>query len=158
MTGGDQTAPEESPQEARARERALARSERLLRRAGLRVTRPRLAILRVLLEAEDHPDAEAVLARARDLDEGVSQATVYRTVAALSEDGLLHAHSFDGAATRYELAEGAHHDHLIDVETGEVTEFVSAEIEALQRRIAAEHGYEIVSHRLELYCRKIGGG
>ncbi|PWJ15902.1 Fur family transcriptional regulator [Jannaschia seohaensis] len=128
----------------------------LLRAADLRITRPRQAIARVLSEARDHPDADQVLRRARRHDPSISQATAYRTLSVLTESGILRTHTFDGSATRYELAERPHHDHLIDVETGEVREFVSREIEALQARIAAEHGYEIVAHRLELYCRKAG--
>jgi Fur family ferric uptake transcriptional regulator len=126
----------------------------LLRAAGIRITRPRQAIARVLTEARDHPDAEQVLARARAHDASLSQATAYRTLAVLTEKGLLRTHTFDGNTTRYELADHAHHDHLIDVETGEVREFVSREIEKLQARVAEEHGYEIVAHRHELYCRK----
>ena len=126
----------------------------VLREAGLRVTRQRQAIVRVLFEAEDHPDAEQVLVRARDKDASVSQATAYRTRGALADKGLLHRHMFDGGVTRFELATRPHHDHLIDVESGEVMEFVSDEIERLQRRIAAEYGYDIVAHRLELYCKK----
>lgn len=126
----------------------------ILREAGLRVTRQREAIARVLLEAEDHPDAEQVLARARVRDASVSQATAYRTLAVLAEKGLLRSHTFDGGVSRFELANRPHHDHLIDIDTGEIEEFVSAEIEQLQRQIAAEYGYEIIAHRLELYCRK----
>ncbi|WP_049641125.1 Fur family transcriptional regulator [Candidatus Rhodobacter oscarellae] len=130
------------------------RGDTLLRVARLQVTKPRLAIARVLVEAEDHPDAEQVLARARKNDPRVSRATVYRTLAALAKNDLLLTHTFDGNATRYELAGRPHHDHIIDVETGEVREFVSHEIERLQARVAEDHGYKIVAHRLELYCRK----
>ncbi|MEM8575766.1 MAG: Fur family transcriptional regulator [Pseudomonadota bacterium] len=128
----------------------------LLKDASLRITKPRQAIARALVEAVDHPDAEQVLARARENDPSVSQATAYRTLAVLAEKGLLRTHTFDGSATRYELAKRPHHDHLIDVETGEVREFVSREIERLQARVAEEYGYEIIAHRLELYCRKAG--
>lgn len=130
-------------------------AEAMLREAGLRITRQRLAITVVLLDSEDHPDAETVLARARKIDASVSQATTYRTLAALSDKGILRNHSFGGAgAARFEPDTGAHHDHIIDIDSGHVIEFVSAEIEALQRQIAAAHGYELVDHRLELYCRK----
>ena len=128
----------------------------LLKDASLRITKPRQAIARVLVEAEDHPDAEQVLVRARENDPSVSQATAYRTLAVLADKGLLRTHTFAGSATRYELAARPPHDHLIDVETGEVREFVSREIERLQARVAEEHGYEIIAHRLELYCRKAG--
>ena len=126
-----------------------------LRSAGLRVTRQRAAIVQVLVSAEDHPDANEVHRRARDVDPSVSLATVYRTLAALEGKGVIHKLAFDGEPARFETSDAPHHDHIIDVETGDVIEFVSAEIEALQREIARRHGYEIVSHRLELYCRKI---
>jgi Fur family ferric uptake transcriptional regulator len=128
----------------------------LLRQAGLRITRPRQAIARVMVEARDHPNAEQVLARARQREPGVSQATAYRTLAALAARGLLRTHTFDGGVMRYELAEGPRHDHLIDIDSCEVREFASPEIGRLQARIAAEQGYEIVATRLELYCRKAG--
>lgn len=128
----------------------------LLRTAGIRITRPRQAIARVLTEARDPPDAEQVLARARTHDASLSRATAYRTLTVLTEKGLLRTHTFDGNTARYELANTAHHDHLIDVETGEVREFVSSEIGKLQARVAEEHGYEIIAHRHELYCRKAG--
>lgn len=126
----------------------------LLKSAELRITKPRQIIARILVEARDHPDAEQVLARARVHDGSISQATAYRTLAVLADKGVLLTHLFDGRTTRYELADRPHHDHMIDVETGEVREFVSREIEQLQARVAADHGYEIVAHRLELYCRR----
>jgi Fur family transcriptional regulator, ferric uptake regulator len=128
----------------------------LIREAGLRITRQRQTIVRILIEADDHPDAEQVLSRARELDSSISQATTYRTLAALSEKGLVRNHTFDCSAARFELAARPHHDHLIDIETGRIVEFVSAEIERLQREVAAAHGYEIIAHRLELFCRKTG--
>ncbi|MRX52128.1 transcriptional repressor [Paracoccus sp. S-4012] len=131
------------------------RIDELLRDAGLRVTRQRQAITRVLLTSEDHPDAEQVLARAREMDASVSQATTYRTLAALSERGLAHSHQFHSGASRFEAGDSHHHDHLIDVDSGEVIEFVSPEIERLQKEIAATHGYELLHHRHELYCRRI---
>lgn len=135
-------------------------AEEMLRAAGLRVTRQRVAIMRVLLTSTDHPDAETVLARARQADPSVSQATTYRTLAALAEKGILRNHSFGGAsfggtgAARFEAGNRPHHDHLIDIDTGRVIEFLSPEIEALQRQIAARYGYDLVDHRLELYCRR----
>ncbi|SMH53392.1 Fur family transcriptional regulator [Maritimibacter sp. HL-12] len=128
--------------------------DKLLRLAGLRITPQRQAITRVMMESLDHPDAEQVLARARERDASISQATAYRTLAVLAEKGLILTHTFDGGVTRFELANRPHHDHIVDIDSGEITEFVSAEIERLQRRIAEEHGYDIVAHRLELYCRK----
>jgi Fur family ferric uptake transcriptional regulator len=132
--------------------------ERALREAGLRATRQRSAIVRVLAEAQDHPDAPEVHRRARDLEPAVSLATVYRTLAALAERGVVHRHAFEGAPARFETADAPHHDHIIDLDTGAVVEFASVEIERLQREIARRHGYEVVSHRLELYCRKRGDG
>jgi Fur family ferric uptake transcriptional regulator len=127
----------------------------VLATAGLRQTRQRQAIVRVLITAPDHPDAEEVLERARALDPTISQATAYRTLAVLAEKGFLRRHTFDGASARFELADRPHHDHIIDVDSGEVREFLSAEIEEMQRRVARKLGFEIVAHRLELYCRKI---
>lgn len=132
-----------------------ALGDRILNEAGLRQTRQRQAILRVLIDAADHPDAEQVLSRARAQDPTVSQATAYRTLAVLADKGFVHRHTFDGGATRFELAGRPHHDHIIDVDTGEIREFLSAEIEEIQRRIAQRYGFEIVAHRLELYCRKL---
>lgn len=125
-----------------------------LRAEGVRVTRQRLVILHVLREASDHPRAEDILIRARALDASVSQATVYRTLAVLEKAGTVLRNEFDGAGARYELAGDIHHDHLIDLDTGDVIEFRSDKIERLQAEIAAELGYEIEWHRLELYGRK----
>ena len=129
-----------------------------LRAAGLRVTRQRAAIVQVLEEADDHPDANEVHARAREIEPSVSLATVYRTLSVLTGKGVVSRVAIEGAPARFETADAPHHDHIVDVETGEVIEFVSAEIEAAQRRIAREHGYEVLWHRLELHCRKRGGG
>jgi Fur family ferric uptake transcriptional regulator len=125
-----------------------------LRAEGVRVTRQRLAILHVLREAADHPRAEEILARAKEQDPSVSQATVYRTLAMLEKAGTVLKNEFDGAGARYELAGGAHHDHLIDLDTGAVIEFQSSKIERLQAEIADELGYDIEWHRLELYGRR----
>ena len=125
-----------------------------LRAEGVRVTRQRLVILHVLREASDHPRAEDILTRAKQLDASVSQATVYRTLAVLEKAGTVLKNEFDGAGARYELAGDIHHDHLIDLDTGDVIEFHSDKIERLQAEIAAELGYEIEWHRLELYGRK----
>lgn len=125
-----------------------------LRVEGVRVTRQRLAILHVLREASDHPSAEDILSRARQQDPTVSQATVYRTLAMLEKAGTVQRNEFDGSGARFELADRQHHDHLIDIETGAVVEFHSPRIEQLQAEIAAELGYEIEWHRLELYGRK----
>jgi Fur family ferric uptake transcriptional regulator len=125
-----------------------------LRSEGVRVTRQRLAILHVLREAADHPRAEDILTRARQQDPSVSQATVYRTLAMLEKAGSVLRNEFDGSGARFELADRHHHDHLIDLDTGAVVEFHSPRIEQLQAEIAAELGYDIAWHRLELYGRK----
>ncbi|AXC49982.1 transcriptional repressor [Paracoccus suum] len=131
--------------------------QHMLAGAGLRVTRPRQAIAEVLLLAWDHPDAEAVLARARAIDPSISQATTYRTLAVLADKGYLRTHNFGTGGARYEVAE-QHHDHLVDVDTGAVMEFVSAEIEALQQKIADRFGYDIVDHQLVLFGKQRAKG
>jgi Fur family ferric uptake transcriptional regulator len=128
--------------------------EATLREAGLRITKPRRIILEILHESEGHPDASQIFERAVARDHRISLATVYRTMKALEETGAIQRHAFAGGPARFEQAEG-HHDHLIDLDTGEVIEFASSRIEALQEEIAARLGYEIVHHRLELYGRKI---
>ncbi len=135
----------------------VATNEDLLREAGLRITRPRRIILKILRETEGHPDAGEIFERAVALDRRISLATVYRTMKALEESGAIQRHAFAGGPARFEKAPEGHHDHLIDVETGEVIEFASEAIEALQEEIARRLGYEIVTHRLELYGRRIRG-
>jgi Fur family ferric uptake transcriptional regulator len=131
--------------------------EALLRDAGLRITRPRRIILEILIAADGHPDAAQIFERAAAMDSRISLATVYRTMKALEETGAIQRHAFGHGPARFEQAHAAHHDHLIDVETGEVIEFASERIEAIQAEIAAGLGYEIVHHRLELYGRRIKG-
>ena len=134
-----------------------SRTEKLttaLRRAGVRITRQRAALLSVLAEAEDHPEAVELQRRAEAAVPGISLSTVYRTLTALENQGVILRHQFEGAPARFEHGEARHHDHMIDVETGEVVEFANARIEALQAEIAEAMGYEIVHHRLELYVRK----
>lgn len=121
---------------------------------GLRMTDQRRIIARVLSDADDHPDAEEVYSRASAMDPKISLATVYRTVRLFDEAGIIETHDFRDGRARYELAEGEHHDHLIDVQTGDVIEFVDEEIERLQEKIAERLGYELVDHRMELYGRK----
>ena len=128
--------------------------ETALRAAGVRITRQRRVILQVLSEATDHPDAMEVYARASRQDASVSLTTVYRTLKLLEEKGEIHRHAFEGGPARFEPADADHHDHLIDLDTGQVIEFHSERIEALQDAIAEELGYDIVHHRLELYGRK----
>ncbi|MDZ7709667.1 MAG: Fur family transcriptional regulator [Roseovarius sp.] len=119
---------------------------------GLRMTGQRRVIARVLEISDDHPDVEELHARAAARDPKISIATVYRTVKLLEEAGILDKLEFGDGRARYEDAERAHHDHLIDVESGAVVEFVDPEIEALQERIAEKLGYGLVGHRLELYA------
>ncbi|MEM9599746.1 MAG: Fur family transcriptional regulator [Pseudomonadota bacterium] len=121
---------------------------------GLRLTEQRRTIAKVLANSDDHPDAEELYARASQIDSRISLATVYRTVRLFSDAGIIETHDFRDGRARYEAADADHHDHLIDVQTGEVIEFVDDEIEALQHRIAEKLGYELVDHRLELYGRK----
>src|SRR6195952_1424025 len=123
---------------------------------GLRITEQRKTIARVLGESEDHPDVEALHARAAAVDPGISIATVYRTVRLFEEAGILERHDFGDGRARYEAAPEAHHDHMIDVESGIVIEFVDPDLEALQRQIAERLGYRLVDHRLELFGVRLG--
>ena len=125
--------------------------ETLCAEKGLRITEQRKVIARVLGDSEDHPDVETLHARAAAIDPNISIATVYRTVRLFEEAGILERHEFGDGRTRYEAAAETHHDHLIDVESGTVIEFVDEELEALQRRIADRLGYRLVDHRMELY-------
>ena len=118
---------------------------------GLRITEQRRVIAKVLGESEDHPDVEMLHERANKVDPNISIATVYRTVRLFEEAGILERHEFGDGRSRYEAASDAHHDHLIDVETGNVVEFVDEELEELQKRIAEKLGFRLVDHRMELY-------
>ena len=118
---------------------------------GLRMTEQRRVIAQVLETADDHPDVEELYRRASSADPKISIATVYRTVKLFEEAGILEKHEFGDGRARYESADRDHHDHLIDLNSGEVIEFVDREIEELQERIAAKLGYELRGHRLELY-------
>jgi Fur family ferric uptake transcriptional regulator len=128
-----------------------SRIERLCAEKGLRMTGQRRVIARVLSEAHDHPDVEEVHRRAHAIDQRIALSTVYRTLRLLEEKGILEKHDFGAGRQRYEQAPGVHHDHLIDTTTGRVIEFRSEEIERLQERIAREHGFRLIGHRLELY-------
>ena len=119
--------------------------------AGLRMTEQRRVIAQVLQNSDDHPDVEELYARASKVDAGISLATVYRTVKLFDETGILDRLEFGDGRARYEDAEREHHDHLIDINTGKVIEFVDPEIEALQEKIAAKLGYTLRGHKLELY-------
>jgi Fur family transcriptional regulator, ferric uptake regulator len=134
--------------EAPMSETIIARCERL----GLRMTEQRRIVARVIGTAEDHPDVEELFNRAVRIDPRISIATVYRTVKLFEEAGILERLEFGDGRARYEDAERDHHDHLIDMNSGEVLEFVDPEIEALQTRIAERLGYKLIGHRLELYA------
>jgi Fur family transcriptional regulator, ferric uptake regulator len=125
--------------------------EQLCAEKGLRITDQRRVIAKVLSESDDHPDVELLHERASAIDSKISIATVYRTVRLFEEAGILDRHDFGDGRSRYEPVPEAHHDHLIDVETGKVVEFVDPEVEALQRQIAQRLGYRLVDHRMELY-------
>jgi Fur family ferric uptake transcriptional regulator len=125
--------------------------EALCAAKGLRITEQRRVIARILSESEDHPDVETLHSRASAIDPKISIATVYRTVRLFEEAGILARHEFGDGRARYEAASDEHHDHLIDVETGKVVEFVDEELEALQQRIAEKLGFRLVDHRMELY-------
>lgn len=119
--------------------------------AGLRMTEQRRVIARVLEASEDHPDADELHRRSAEIDPKISISTVYRTVNLFEELGIIERHDFRDGRSRYESVPDEHHDHLIDLKTGTIIEFNSPEIEALQERIAREHGFKLVDHRLELY-------
>ena len=125
----------------------------LCREHGLRLTGPRKVIMRVLAESSDHPDAVELHRRVNQISPGVAIATIYRTLALLEDKGILEKHTFADGRARFESAAQEHHDHLINVETGDVIEFRSDDIERLQEEIARRHGFDIVSHKLEIYVR-----
>ena len=129
--------------------------EALCAERGLRITDQRRTIARVLSESDDHPDVEKLHERASSIDPRISIATVYRTVRLFEEADILDRHDFGDGRARYEATPEAHHDHLIDVETGKVIEFVDPELEQLQRQIAEKLGYRLVDHRMELYGVKL---
>ena len=129
----------------------ISRIEQRCIEKGMKMTEQRRVIARVLSDAADHPDVEEVHRRSTDIDSNISIATVYRTVRLFEEAGILTRHEFQGGRARYEEAPETHHDHLIDMKTGQVVEFVDEEIEALQAAIAKRLGYRLVDHRLELY-------
>ena len=128
--------------------------EQLCAEKGLKMTDQRRTIARVISEASDHPDVETVYRRATAIDSRISIATVYRSLKLFEDANVLIRHDFGEGRARYEET-GEHHEHLIDIETGDVIEFHNEEIEALKERIARDLGYELVDHRLELYGRKI---
>ena len=130
---------------------SLSRIELLCVEQGLRMTGQRRVIARVLSSATDHPDVDEVYRRANAVDAHISLSTVYRTVKLFADRGMLERHDFGHGRGRYEPAERGHHDHLIDMKTGQVVEFRNEDIEALQVRVARELGFDLVGHKLELY-------
>ncbi|VAW01081.1 Ferric uptake regulation protein FUR [hydrothermal vent metagenome] len=121
----------------------------------MRMTGQRRIIAQILSEAEDHPDAEVLYRRASRLDAKISLATIYRTVRLFEEAGVIEKHDFGEGRSRFETVPDDHHDHLVDIKSGEVIEFVDDEIEQLQIEIAKKLGYQLVDHRLELYGIKL---
>ena len=122
---------------------------------GVRLTDQRKLIAKIMSESADHPDVDELHKRVNKLDTKISIATVYRTVKLFEETGIVEKHDFKGNKARYEEAPLEHHDHLIDINTGEITEFVDEDIEKLQKKVAEKLGYKLVDHRLELYGSKI---
>jgi len=118
---------------------------------GVKLTDQRKIIAKVMSEANDHPDVDELYNRVSKIDSKISIATVYRTVKLFEEYGILTKHEFKGGKARYEELSESHHDHLIDVKTGEIIEFVDQEIENLQKKVAEKYGYDLVDHKLELY-------
>jgi Fur family transcriptional regulator, ferric uptake regulator len=125
--------------------------EELCADKGMRMTEQRRVIARILQDSDDHPDVEELYRRSSKIDPRISISTVYRTVKLFEDEGIIERHDFRDGRSRYETVPEEHHDHMIDLKTGHVIEFHSAEIEALQERIAREHGFRLVGHRLELY-------
>jgi Fe2+/Zn2+ uptake regulation proteins len=125
--------------------------EELCAEKGMRMTDQRRVIARILQDSDDHPDVEELYRRSSRVDPRISISTVYRTVKLFEDEGIIEKHDFRDGRSRYETVPEEHHDHMIDVSSGNVVEFRSAEIEALQERIAREHGFRLVGHRLELY-------
>lgn len=151
MTNAPKANATNTPQSDQADRDAAHRLERLCVEKGMRMTEQRRVIARVLSIATDHPDVEEIHRRASEIDSRISIATVYRTMRLFEEANVVARHDFQDGRSRYEEASDDHHDHLIDVRSGNVIEFVNDEIEKLQHRIAEEHGYRLLSHRLELY-------
>ena len=118
---------------------------------GVKLTEQRKIIAKVMSESSDHPDVDELYNRVSKLDSKISIATVYITVKLFEEAGIIAKHDFKGGKARYEEMSESHHDHLIDIKTGEIIEFVNDEIEILQKKVADKYGYELVDHKLELY-------
>ena len=118
---------------------------------GVKLTDQRKIIAKIMSDSQDHPDVDELYKRASKLDSKISIATVYRTVKLFEESGIVAKHDFKGGKARYEELNEGHHDHLIDIKTGEIIEFVDDEIENLQKKVADKYGYKLVDHKLELY-------
>jgi len=118
---------------------------------GVKLTEQRKTIAKIMSDSQDHPDVDELYRRASKIDSKISIATVYRTVKLFEEAGIVAKHDFKGGKARYEELNEGHHDHLIDIKTGEIIEFVDDEIEKLQQKVAEKHGYKLVDHKLELY-------
>ena len=121
---------------------------------GVKLTEQRKIIAKVMSSSKDHPDVDELYKRVSNIDPKISIATVYRTIKLFAEEGIVTKHGFKGTKARYEELSESHHDHLIDIKTGEIIEFVDDEIEKLQKKIAEKFGYDLVDHKLELYGRK----
>ena len=122
---------------------------------GVKLTEQRKIIAKIMSDSQDHPDVDELYKRASKIDSKISIATVYRTVKLFEESGIVTKHDFKGGKARYEELNEGHHDHLIDIKTGEIIEFVDDEIEKLQQKVADKYGYKLVDHKLELYGIKI---
>ena len=122
---------------------------------GVKLTDQRRIIAKIMSESQDHPDVDELYNRASKIDSKISIATVYRTVKLFEESGIVAKHDFKGGKARYEELNENHHDHLIDIKTGEIIEFVDEEIEELQKKVAKKYGYKLVDHKLELYGVKV---
>ena len=118
---------------------------------GVKLTEQRKTIAKIMSDSQDHPDVDELYRRASKIDSKISIATVYRTVKLFEEAGIVAKHDFKGGKARYEELSEGHHDHLIDIKTGEIIEFVDDEIEKLQQKVAEKYGYKLVDHKLELY-------
>jgi len=118
---------------------------------GVKLTEQRKVIAKIMTDSDDHPDVDELYKRVTKIDSKISIATVYRTVKLFEESGILTKHDFKGGKARYEELSEQHHDHLIDIKSGEIIEFVDNEIEALQKKVAEKYGYDLVDHKLELY-------
>ena len=133
----------------------ISRIEELCVEKGVKITHQRSVIASVISESDDHPDANDVFMRVNKIDKRISLATVYRTIKVFEENNVLNRIDFGGKRARYEELTDHHHDHLIDIETGEIIEFLDDRIEELQKKVAKKHGYLLVDHKMELFGKKI---